>query len=163
VGRVGTVNAGRLAAQKHAASLENRAQFSHKTELELLYAGRQAASVRFRPQLAPAPASAGAFCFRFLQRAMRKSAQRGRTTDFPTLRHVVGIGRWCSQRLCLRRPVPNGERPKQARHFGLDIRVSGPSFLPVTLENVDSTNHDMQRMSFTMAHGRTNAFGLRLR
>ena len=126
------------------------------------------ASERIRPQLAPA--SAGAFCFRFLQGGRVEKCKTWTTqnfTEFPTLRHVVGISRWCSQRMCLRRPVPNGERPKQARHFGLDIRVSGPSFLPVTQENVDSTNHDMQRMpSFflpTMAHGRTNAFGLRLR
>jgi hypothetical protein len=113
VGRVGTVNPGRLAAQKHGVSLENRAQFSHKTELELLYAGRQAASVRFRPQLALA--SVGAFCFRFLQRGHAEKCATGRTTDFPTLRHVVGIGRWCSQRNAFAVPVPNGIGRKQKR------------------------------------------------
>jgi hypothetical protein len=58
-----------------------------------------------------APASAGAFCFRFLQRGHAEKWETGRTTDFPTLRHVVGIGRWCGQRI----PVPNAIGRKQKR------------------------------------------------
>jgi hypothetical protein len=43
----------------------------------------------------------------------------------------MGIGRWCSQRTCLRRPRPPRHRQKtKARHLGLDTLegVLGPSF-----------------------------------
>jgi hypothetical protein len=50
-------------------------------------------------------------------------------TDFPALRHVLGIERWCSQRTCLRRPRPRRQKTK-ARHLGLDTLegMLGPSF-----------------------------------
>src|SRR6266700_531031 len=42
-----------------------------------------------------------------LQRGHVEKCKAWRTrgvTDFPAVRHVLGIERWCSQRTCLRRP-----------------------------------------------------------
>jgi hypothetical protein len=52
---------------------------------------------------------------RALQNGHAKKCKPGRTTDLPGLRHVVGIGRWCCQSTCLRRPRPRGTDRKQKR------------------------------------------------
>jgi hypothetical protein len=73
--------------------------------------------------------SARAFCSCYLQRGHAEKCETGTTIDFPTLRHVVGIGRWCSQLTRPRRPQRHRRKTK-ARHLGLDTSegVLGPSF-----------------------------------
>jgi hypothetical protein len=61
-----------------------------------------------------------------LQRGHVEKCKAWRTrsvTDFPAVRHVLGIERWCSQRTCLRRPRPptasaeNKSAPPWPRHI----------------------------------------------
>ena len=68
--------------------------------------------------------SARAFCSCYLQRGHAEKCETARTTDFPTLRHVVGIGRWCSQLTRPRRPQRHRrktKRPTWPRHIGRGV------------------------------------------
>jgi hypothetical protein len=139
VGRVGTVNAGRLATQKHAASLENRAQFSHKTELELLYA-----LVVRRPALASdlnwPRLRLGLFVSASYSAAMRKSAKRGQPQIF-----LLCVTLWASaggvvSARAFAVPVPNGIGRKQKRATLASTHWKGCWGLPFPQRKRDTRN-----------------------
>src|SRR4029077_10446599 len=90
-----------------------------------------------------------------LQRGHVEKCKAWRTrsvTDFPAVRHVLGIERWCSQRACLRRPRPQRHRQKiKARHLGLYTLSGGLPFSTAKARYAETRPQKSRHTSIALA------------